>query len=146
MKFVVIRKADKDTEAGVMPTEQLVTDMLKYNEEMIKAGVMLDGMGLQPSAKGARVKFSNGRPTVIDGPFTEAKELVAGFSIIQVKSREEAIEWVKRWPPIDGGGNVEIEIRQVYEAEDFGAEFTPEMRKHEEWLRDAAEKRTAAQR
>lgn len=144
MKFMVIRKADPDTEAGVMPTEQLVTDMLKYNEEMIKAGVMLDGMGLQPSVKGARVKFSNGKPAVIDGPFTEAKELIAGFSLIQVKSREEAIEWVKRWPPIDGGGNVEIEIRQVYEAEDFGAEFTPEMRKHEEWLREAAEKRASS--
>jgi hypothetical protein len=146
MKFVVIRKADPDTEAGVMPTEQLVTDMLKYNEEMIKAGVMLDGMGLQPSVKGARVKFANGKPTLIDGPFAETKELVAGFSLIQVRSREEAIEWVKRWPPIDGGGNVEIEIRQVYEAEDFGAEFTPEMRKHEAWLRDAAEKRSATPR
>ena len=135
MRFMIIRKADHDTEAGMMPTEQLVTDMLKYNEEMIKAGVMLNGMGLQPSVKGARVKFTNGKPAVIDGPFAEAKELIAGFSLIQVQSREEAIEWVKRWPPIDGGGNVEIEIRQVYEAEDFGAEFTPELREQEERLR-----------
>ncbi len=146
MRFMIIRKADPDTEAGMMPTAQLVTDMLKYNQEMIDAGVMLDGMGLQPSARGARVSFANGKPAVIDGPFAEAKELIAGFSLIQVKSREEAIEWVKRWPPIDGGGNVEIEIRQVYEAEDFGAEFTPEMRKHDEWLRAAAAKRAASGR
>jgi hypothetical protein len=138
MRFMIIRKADKDTEAGMLPTEQLLADMMKYNEEMIRAGVMLDGMGLQPSAKGARVKFSGGKPAVIDGPFAEAKELIAGFSLIQVKSREEAIEWVKRWPPIDAGGNVEIEIRQVYEAEDFGAEFTPELRRHEELLREQA--------
>jgi hypothetical protein len=136
MKFMIIRKADKDTEAGMMPTEQLVTDMLKYNEEMIRAGVMFDGMGLQPSVKGARIKFRDGRPTVIDGPFAEAKELIAGFTLIQVQSREEALEWVKRWPPIDGNGNVELELRQVYEAEDFGAEFTPEIRKQEELLRD----------
>jgi len=136
MKFMIIRKADKDTEAGMMPTEQLVTDILKYNEEMIRAGVMFDGMGLQPSVKGARIKFRDGRPTVIDGPFAEAKELIAGFTLIQVQSREEALEWVKRWPPIDGNGNVELELRQVYEAEDFGAEFTPEIRKQEELLRD----------
>lgn len=136
MKFMIIRKADKDTEAGMMPSEQLVTDMLKYNEEMIKAGVMVDGMGLQPSAKGARIKFNAGKPTVVDGPFAEAKELVAGFTLIQVKSREEALEWVKRWPPIDGNGNVELELRQIYEAEDFGAEFTPEMRRHEQLLRE----------
>jgi len=136
MKFMIIRKADKDTEAGLMPTEQLVTDMLKYNEEMIRAGVMFDGMGLQPSVKGARIKFRDGKPTVIDGPFAEAKELIAGFTLIQVKSREEALEWVKRWPPIDGNGNVELELRQIYEAEDFGAEFTPEIRKQEELLRE----------
>ena len=143
MKFMIIRKADKDTEAGMMPTEQLVTDMLKYNEEMIRAGVMFDGMGLQPSVKGARIKFRDGKPTVIDGPFAEAKELIAGFTLIQVKSREEALEWVKRWPPIDGNGNVELELRQVYEAEDFGAEFTPEIRKQEELLRDSATARDA---
>jgi len=136
MKFMIIRKADKDTEAGMMPTEQLVTDMLKYNEEMIRAGVMFDGMGLQPSVKGARIKFRGGRPTVVDGPFAEAKELIAGFTLIKVKSREEALEWVKRWPPIDGNGNVELELRQIYEAEDFGAEFTPEIRKQEELLRE----------
>ncbi|MDM0074232.1 YciI family protein [Variovorax sp. J2P1-59] len=138
MKFMIIRKADKDTEAGMMPTEQLVTDMLKYNEEMIKAGVMFDGMGLQPSVKGARIQFKDGKPTVIDGPFAESKELIAGFTLIQVKSREEALEWVKRWPPIDGDGNVVLELRQIYEAEDFGAEFTPEIRKQEELLRDSA--------
>jgi hypothetical protein len=138
MKFMIIRKADKDTEAGMMPTEQLVTDMMKYNEEMIKAGVMFGGMGLQPTVKGARVKFDGGKPTITDGPFTEAKELIAGFTLIQVQSREEALEWVKRWPPIDGHGNVELELRQVYEAEDFGAEFTPEIRKQEALLRDSA--------
>jgi hypothetical protein len=136
MKFMIIRKADKDTEAGMMPSEQLVTDMLRYNEEMIKAGVMFDGMGLQPTSKGARIKFAAGKPTVIDGPFAESKELIAGFTLIQVKSREEALEWVKRWPPIDGNGNVELELRQIYEAEDFGAEFTPELRRHEELLRE----------
>jgi hypothetical protein len=141
MKFMIIRKADKDTEAGMMPTEQLVTDMLKYNEEMIKAGVMFDGMGLQPSSKGARIKFNAGKPTVIDGPFAEAKELVAGFTLIQVKSREEALGWVKRWPPVDGNGHVELELRQIYEVEDFGAEFTPEMRRHEKLLREKSEKK-----
>ena len=102
MRFMLIRKADKDTEAGVMPSEELLTAMLKYNEELVKAGVMLQGEGLQPSSKGARVRFSSGKPIVIDGPFTETKELIAGFTMIQVKSKEEAIEWVKRWPAIDG--------------------------------------------
>lgn len=120
MRFMIIRKADHETEAGVMPSEELIAAMGKYNEEMVKAGVMLEGSGLQPSAKGARVKFSRGKPTVIDGPFAETKELIAGFSIIQVSSREEAIDWVRRWPQIDGHGNVEIEIRQLYELEDFG--------------------------
>jgi hypothetical protein len=135
MRFMILRKADKQTEAGVMPSEQLLAAMGKYMEEMVKAGVMLGGEGLQPSAKGARVKFSRGKPAVIDGPFTEAKELVAGYCLIQVKSRDEAIDWVKRWPALDGDGEVEIEIRQVFEAEDFGAEFTPEMREHEERMR-----------
>jgi hypothetical protein len=135
MRFMIIRKADAETEAGVMPTEQLLAAMMKYNEELVKAGVMLAGEGLQPSSKGARVKFSGGKPSVIDGPFAETKELIAGFSMIQVKSREEAIEWVKRWPAIDGHGEAEIEIRQVFEAEDFGAEFTPELREQEERLR-----------
>jgi hypothetical protein len=120
MRFLIIRKADTSTEAGVAPTEELIAAMGRYNEEMVKAGVMLSGDGLQPSSKGARVKFSGGKPRVMDGPFTEAKELVAGFSILQVDSKEEAIEWVKRWPQIDGGGEVEIEIRQLYELEDFG--------------------------
>src|SRR5688572_25119891 len=120
MRFLIIRKADTSTEAGVAPTEELIAAMGRYNEEMVKAGVMLSGEGLQPSSKGARVKFSGGKPRVIDGPFAESKELVAGFSILQVDSKEEAIEWVKRWPKIDGGGEVEIEIRQLFELEDFG--------------------------
>ena len=121
MRFMIIRKADEETEAATMPSEQLLQDMAKYNEQLMKAGMLLDGMGLQPSSKGARVKFTNGKPRVIDGPFTEAKELIAGFTLIQAKSKEEAIEWVKRWPKLDGHGNVEIEIRQVYEMEDFGS-------------------------
>jgi hypothetical protein len=141
MRFMIIRKADRDTETGVMPSEQLLTDMMKYNEEMVNAGVMLAGEGLQPSAKGFRVKFSKGKPKVIDGPFTEAKELIAGFSIIQVRSREEALEWVKRWPASDANGEVELEVRQIFEAEDFGPEFTPELRAKEEELRAKSEKR-----
>jgi PhnB protein len=120
MRFMIIRKADKNTEAGLMPSEELLAAMGRYNEELVKAGVMLDGAGLQPSAKGARVRFSGGKPTVIDGPFTEAKELIAGYTIIQAKSRQEAIEWVRRWPALDGDGNVEIEIRQMFELDDFG--------------------------
>ena len=135
MRFMIIRRADEETEAGVMPSEELLDAMMKYNEELVKAGVMLQGEGLQPSSKGVRVKFSGGKPTVIDGPFTETKELIAGFTMIQVKSREEAIEWVKRWPPIDAHGGLELEIRQVFEPEDFGPEFTPEIRKQEERLR-----------
>ena len=134
MRFMVLIKANKDTEAGVPPDEKLLTEMGKYNEELVKAGVMLAGEGLHPSSKGARVKFSGGKRTVIDGPFAEAKELIAGFWLFQVKSKEEAIEWVKRCPnPM--GGESEIEIRQVFEAEDFGAEFTPELREQEERLR-----------
>ena len=142
MRFMIIRKADKDTEAGVMPSEQLLAEMMKYNETMVKAGVMQAGEGLQPSAKGARIKFSAGKPTVVDGPFAETKELIAGFTMIQVASRQEAIDWVKRWPASDAGGNVELELRQVFEAEDFGAEFTPEMRKQEERLRAEVAART----
>ncbi|HSD11455.1 MAG TPA: YciI family protein [Candidatus Binatia bacterium] len=142
MRFMVIRKADEKTEAGVMPSQPLLADMLRYNEELVKAGVMLAGEGLHPSSKGARVKFSGGKPTVVDGPFTEATELIAGFTMIQVKSKEEAIEWVKRWPPLDGDGEAELEIRQVFEADDFGAEFTPELREQEDRLRaQAAAKR-----
>jgi hypothetical protein len=129
---MVIVKADKNSEAGVMPSEKLLTEMGKYNEELAKAGVMLAGEGLQPSSKGARVKFSGSTPTVIDGPFAETKELVAGFWLFQCKSKQEAIDWVKR-APFDGGA--EIEIRQVFEAEDFGKEFTPELRAQEDRIR-----------
>jgi hypothetical protein len=134
MRFMVMVKATKDTEAGVMPSEELLAAMGKYNEELAKAGVLLAGEGLHPSSKGARVKFSGDKRTVIDGPFTEAKELIAGFWLIQVKSKEEAIEWVKRVPNPTGDVG-EIEIRQVFEAEDFGAEFTPELREQEERIR-----------
>jgi hypothetical protein len=132
---MIIRRADKETEAGVRPSEELFAEMMKYNEELVKAGVMLQGEGLQPSSKGMRVKFSRGKPRVIDGPFAETKELIAGFTMIQAKSKEEAIEWVKRWPAIDADGEVELEIRQVLDPEDFGAEFTPEVRKQVETLR-----------
>jgi len=132
MRFMVIVKADKDTEAGVLPSTQLLTEMGKFNEELVKAGVMLAGEGLQSSAKGARVKFSGKTRSVIDGPFAETKELVAGFWLWQLKSLDEAIEWLKR-APFDGG--TEVEIRQVFEAEDFGAELTPELREQEERLR-----------
>ena len=132
MRFMVIVKADKDSEAGVMPSEQLLTEMGRYNEELVKAGIMLAGEGLQPSSKGVRVKFSGHQRTVIDGPFAESKELIAGFWLWQVKSKDEAIEWLKR-APFDGG--TEIELRQVFEAEDFGAELTPELREREERLR-----------
>jgi hypothetical protein len=128
---MVLVKANKDSEAGVLPDEKILTAMGKYNEELVKAGVMLAGEGLHASSKGARVRFSGGKKTVIDGPFTETKELVAGFWLWQVKSKEEAIEWLKRAPFED----TEIEIRQVFEAEDFGAEFTPELREQEERLR-----------
>ncbi len=135
MRFMVMVKATKDSEAGVLPDEKLLADMGKFNEELVKAGVMLAGEGLQPSSKGARVRFSGAKRTVIDGPFAETKELVAGFWLWQVKSKEEAIEWVKRCPNPFPGTESEIEIRQVFEAEDFGAEFTPELRKQEERLR-----------
>lgn len=135
MRFMILRKADKDTEAYVMPTERLLAEMGKYMEEMANAGILIGGEGLHPSSKGTRVKFSGGKPSVIDGPFAETKELVAGYALIQVKSRDEAIEWTQRWPAIDGDGDVELEIRQVFEAEDFGAEFTPELREQEDRLR-----------
>ena len=134
MRFMIIVKASKDSEAGVMPSERLLTEMGKYNEELAKAGVMLAGEGLHPSSKGARVKFSGDQRTVIDGPFAETKELIAGFWLWQVKSKEEAIEWVKRCPNPHNGES-EIEIRQVFETEDFGAEFTPELREQEDRVR-----------
>jgi hypothetical protein len=139
---MVIVKADENSEAGIMPTKELLTEMGKFNEELVKAGVMLAGEGLQPSSKGARVKFSDGKTSVIDGPFAETKELVAGFWLWKCKSLQEAIEWLKRAP---FGGGTEVEIRQVFEAEDFGAEFTPELREQEERLRaEIAEKQQAA--
>jgi hypothetical protein len=134
MRVMVMIKADKNSEAGVLPNEQLLTEMGKFNEELVKAGVMLAGEGLHPSSRGKRVKFSGDRRTVIDGPFAETKELIAGFWLWQVKSMDEAVEWVRRCPnPMMSDS--EVEIRQVFEAEDFGAEFTPELRDQEERLR-----------
>ncbi len=138
MRFMILVKATEESEAGVMPSEELLTEMGKYNEELAKAGVMLAGEGLHPSSKGARVRFSGKERTVLDGPFAETKELVAGFWLIQTKSREEAIEWVKRCPnPMSGPS--EIEIRQVFETDDFGDELTPELREQEERRRAQAE-------
>ena len=138
MRFMVIVKANKDSEAGVMPSERLLAEMGKFNEELVKAGVLLAAEGLQSSSKGARIRFSGSQRTVIDGPFAETKELIAGYWLWQVKSKEEAIEWVKRCPnPQDE--DCEIEIRQVFEAADFGAELTPELREQEERLRAQAE-------
>ena len=134
MRFIILVKADKDSEAGVMPSTELLEAMGKYNEELVNAGVLLAGEGLHPSSKGARVRFSGGRRTVIEGPFAETRELVAGFWLIQVRSREEAIEWVKR-VPFTGDTETEIEIRQVFEAEDFAPVATPEIIEHEARLR-----------
>ncbi|HSV64768.1 MAG TPA: YciI family protein [Mycobacteriales bacterium] len=137
MRFMILLKADPTTESGVLPDEKLLTEMGNFNEELVNAGVMLAGEGLHPSSKGARVRFSGKDRTVIDGPFTETKELIAGFWLWQVGSKEEAIEWVKRCPnPLEG--EAEIEIRQVFEADDFGAEFTPELREQEARLRARA--------
>jgi len=138
MRFMVIVKADKSSEVGVLPDEKLLAEMGKYNDELAKAGVLLAGEGLHPSSKGARVRFTGSKRTVTDGPFSETKELIAGFWLIQVKSKEEAIEWVKRAPNPFPGTESEIEIRQVFEAEDFGAEFTPELREQEERQRAQA--------
>ena len=143
MRFMIMVKASKDSEAGVLPSAELLTAMGKFNEELIKAGVMVAGEGLQSSAKGARVRFSGNKRTVIDGPFSETKELIAGFWIFQVKSKEEAIEWVKRAPNPMPGTESEIEIRQIFEAEDFGvlAEEVPEVFEKEKQFREAAAKR-----
>ena len=132
MRFMIIIKASQESEAGVMPSQELLTAMGNYNEELVKAGIMLAGEGLHPSSKGARIKFSGEKRTVIDGPFIETKELIAGFWLWKVKSREEAIEWVKRCPNPMPGTEAEIEIRQVFELDDFGAELTPELREQEE--------------
>src|SRR5688572_1072174 len=139
MRVMVMIKANADSEAGVMPSERLLTEMGKYNEALVKAGIMLSGEGLQPSSKGCRVKFSGTKRTLIDGPFAETKELIAGFWLWQVKSMDEAIEWVKRCPNPTGEES-EIEIRRVFEAEDFGAEMTPELREQEDRLRAELEK------
>ena len=144
MRFMVMVKANKDTEAGILPSQQLLTEMGKFNEELVKAGVMQAGEGLQASAKGARVRFSGDKRTVIDGPFAETKELIAGFWIWKCKSKQEAIEWVKRCPDPMPGSDSEIEIRQVFESEDFGAEFTPELREQEERLRNEIAKKAKA--
>ncbi len=141
MRFMVIVKATKDSEAGVMPSEQLLTEMGNYNEELVKAGVMLAGEGLHPSSKGARIRFVGDRRIVTDGPFAETKELIAGYWIWQCKSKDEAIEWIKRCPNPMPGQEGEIEIRQIFEAEDFGAELTPQLREQEERLRAETAKR-----
>ena len=140
MRVMVMVKATKDSEAGIMPDETLLTAMTSFNEQLVKAGVMLAGEGLQPSSKGARIRFSGTRRTVVDGPFTETKELVAGFWIWQVRSMEEALEWVKRCPDPHPGSDSEIEIRRVFEAEDFGDALTPELREREDQLRASTEK------
>ena len=141
MRFMVMVRATGMSEAGILPDERLLADMGKFNEELVKAGVMLAGEGLQPSSKGARVHFSGNKRTVIDGPFTETNELIAGFWIFKVKSRQEAIDWVKRAPNPFPGIESDIEIRQIFEAEDFGAEFTPELREAEERMRRTMEAR-----
>jgi hypothetical protein len=141
MRVMVIIKATNSSEAGVMPSEKLLTDMGRFNEELVKAGVMVAGEGLHPSRKGKRVRFAGGRRTVLDGPFAETKELVAGFWLWQVKSMDEAVEWVRRCPDPMPGEEAEIEIRPVFEAEDFGAEFTPELREQEERLRAEIERK-----
>ena len=141
MRAMVIVKANKDSEAGILPSKEILTEMGKFNEELVKAGIMLAGEGLQSSAKGKRIRFSGSKRTVTDGPFAETKELIAGFWLWQVRSMDEAVEWLKR-APFDGG--TEVEIRQVFEAEDFGAEFTPELREQEERLRKQVDKQKAS--
>jgi hypothetical protein len=136
MRFMIIRKADAQTEAEDMPTEQLLADMGAYMEELARAGVLLGGDGLKPSRTGVRINFKDGTPSVVDGPFAETKELVAGYTLLQCGSMEEAVEWMKKWPRLDGNGNVSLEIRPLYEADDFGEAFTPELREQEDRLRN----------
>ncbi|MGV3491110.1 MAG: YciI family protein [Devosia sp.] len=135
MRFMIIRKADAETEAEVMPTTELIEKMTQYNEKLSRAGVLVGGDGLRASAHGARMVFANGKPRVLDGPFAEAKELIAGYTMIDVASREEAIEWMKQWPPEDGHGNVELELRQVVSAEDFGEALTQDLIEREHVMR-----------
>ena len=132
MRFMIFRKADPETEAGVMPDPQLIVDMTSFHEEAAKAGIVVGGAGLWPSSAGAKVKFNNGRPTVIDGPFAEAKELVAGYTLIEAASLEAAIEWLKQWPKLDGHGNVELEVRRLYTEADFGEAYTEAIATKEE--------------
>jgi hypothetical protein len=140
MRFMILRKADAKTEAGILPSTELLDAMGKYISEMAQAGVLLAGEGLRATSLGVRVKFSGGRPVVTDGPFTESKEVICGYCLIKVASKEEAIQWAKRWPALDGDGNVELELRQVFEAEDFGAQATPELREREALLRSQAKR------
>jgi hypothetical protein len=142
MRFMIIRKADPQTEAGVMPSKELLSAMGAYMEDMMKAGILRGGEGLQPTSKGKRVKFSGGKPTVKDGPFAESKELIAGYSIIEVESVTEALEWVKRWPALDADGAVELEVRQIFEASDFPEDvFPPEEAAREQAMRDELAKK-----
>jgi len=141
MRFMIIRRADQQTEAGVMPSEQMLTLMANYMKEISDAGILLAGEGLKPSSEGARVKFTNGKPRVIDGPFSETKELIGGYLLIRASSKEEAIAWAKRWPALDLEQNVELEIRPLFEEDDFGDEFTPELRKQEAEMRAKAAER-----
>ena len=138
MRFMIIRRADQQTEAGAMPSEQMLTLMGNYMKEISDAGLLLAGEGLKPSSEGARVKFTNGKPRVIDGPFSETKELIAGYMLIRADSKEDAIAWAKRWPALDLEQNVELEIRELFEEDDFGEEFTPELRKQEADMRAKA--------
>ncbi len=133
MRFMILRMADAKTEAGVLPDQKVLAAMGKYMEDMQKAGILLGGEGLKPTSQGSRVQFSGGKPRVIDGPFAEVKELIGGYTMIEVRSKEEAVEWARRWPPIDG--DVVLEVRQLFEADDFGPEFTPELREAEERMR-----------
>ncbi len=136
MRFMIIRKADAETEAEAMPSTELIEQMTSFNEKLVAAGVMAGGDGLKASRHGAKISFSNGKPTIVDGPFTEAKELIAGYTLIDVASYEQALEWVRQWPPLDGNGNVQLELRQVVTAEDFGEAFTPELQAREQAMRD----------
>lgn len=143
MRFMIIVKGDEAYEAGAMPTEAQLANMTSYNEALVKAGVMLDGEGLHPTSKGARIRFTGDDMEVTDGPFAEAKEIIAGFTLIEVGSREEALEWIRRWPHSPADGEFELELRQVFSAEDFGAELTPELQAREAELRSAAERNAA---
>lgn len=136
MRFMIIRKADAETEAEAMPSTELIEQMTSYNEKLVAAGVMLGGDGLKSSRYGAKINFSNGKPTIIDGPFAETKELIAGYTVIEVGSYEEALDWVRQWPPLDGNGNVQLELRRFVSVEDFGDAFTPELQAREQALRD----------